>query len=94
MAIKYRLPASSTSRAFADIGGLTSYGADGPVSFRHGAIFVQRILQRKQPKDIPVEQPTNFALILNLTTAKGARSAKVKGEHLRRLFRSGRAASG
>ena len=70
MAIKYRLPASSTSRAFADIGGLMSYGADGPASFRHGAVFVQRILQGKQPKDIPIEQPTKFELVVNLTTAK------------------------
>ena len=36
-----------------DIGGLMSFGADGPAAFRHGAKFVQRILQGKQPKDIP-----------------------------------------
>ena len=45
MAIKYRLPAASGARAFADIGGLMSYGADGPAAFRHSAKFVQRILQ-------------------------------------------------
>jgi putative ABC transport system substrate-binding protein len=43
MAIKYRVPASSTARVFADIGGLMSFGADGPAAFRHGAKFVQRI---------------------------------------------------
>ena len=70
MAIKYRLPAASTARAFADIGGLMSFGADGPAAFRHGAKFVQRILQGKQPKDIPIEQPTKFELAINLKTAK------------------------
>lgn len=70
MAIKYRLPAASTPRVFADIGGLMSFGADGPASFRHGAKFVQRILQGKQPKDLPIEQPTKFELAINLKTAK------------------------
>jgi putative tryptophan/tyrosine transport system substrate-binding protein len=69
-AIKHRVPAASTTRAFADIGGLMSFGADGPVAFRHGAKFVQRILQGKQPKDIPIEQPTKFELAINLRTAK------------------------
>ena len=42
----------------------------GPAAFRHGAKFVQRILQGKQPKDIPIEQPTKFELATNLRTAK------------------------
>jgi putative ABC transport system substrate-binding protein len=50
MALKYREPTASTARVFAEIGGLMSFGADGPTSFRHGARFVQRILQGKQPK--------------------------------------------
>ena len=70
MAIKYRMPTASTTRAFVDIGGLMSFGADGPASFRHGAKFVQRILQGRQPKDIPIEQPTKFELAINLKTAK------------------------
>jgi putative ABC transport system substrate-binding protein len=70
MAIKYRVPTASTPRAFADIGGLMSFGADGPAAFRHGAKFVQRILQGKQPKDLPIEQPTKFELAINLRTAK------------------------
>lgn len=70
MAIKYRLPAASTARVFAEIGGLMSFGADGLVAFRHGAKFVQRILQGKQPKDLPIEQPTKFELVINLKTAK------------------------
>ena len=70
MLIKYRMPTASTTRTFVDIGGLMSFGADGPASFRHGAKFVQRILQGKQPKDIPIEQPTKFELAINLKTAK------------------------
>ena len=70
MAIKHHLPTASTARAFVDIGGLMSFGADGPTAFRHGAKFVQRILQGKQPKDIPIEQPTKFELAINLKTAK------------------------
>jgi putative ABC transport system substrate-binding protein len=70
MAIKYQLPAASSTRAFADIGGLMSFGADGPAAVRHGAKFVQRILQGKGPKDIPVEQPTKYELAINLKTAK------------------------
>jgi putative ABC transport system substrate-binding protein len=70
MAIKYRLPMASTPRAFADIGGLMSFGADGPAAFRLGAKFVQRILQGGKPKDIPLEQPTKFELAINLKTAK------------------------
>jgi hypothetical protein len=42
LAIKYRLPTASSTRTFADIGGLMSFGADGPASFRHGAKFVHR----------------------------------------------------
>src|SRR5439155_23054754 len=59
-AIKYRLPAASTPRAFADIGGLMSFGADGPSSVRHGTKLVQKILQGKPPKDLQIEQPTKF----------------------------------
>jgi putative ABC transport system substrate-binding protein len=70
MAIKYRLPAASSTRAFADIGGLMSFGADGPAAVRHGAKFVQKVLQGNAPKNIPVEQPTKYELIINLKTAK------------------------
>jgi ABC-type uncharacterized transport system substrate-binding protein len=70
MAIKYHLPAASSTRAFADIGGLMSFGADGPAAVRHGAKFVQKILQGGKPKDVPVEQPTKYELVINLKTAK------------------------
>jgi len=70
MAIKYRLPAASSTRAFADSGGLMSFGADGPAAVRHGTKLVQKVLQGQAPKDIPVEQPTKYELVINLKTAK------------------------
>jgi putative ABC transport system substrate-binding protein len=70
LAREHRLPAASSTRAFVDAGGLMSYGADGPALFRHGAKFVQRVLQGRQPGDLPIEQPTKFELAINLKTAK------------------------
>ena len=70
LAIKHRLPAASTPRAFADIGGLMSFGADGPTSVRLAAKFVHAILQGKLPKDMPIEQPTKYELAINLKTAR------------------------
>ena len=70
LAVAHHLPAASTTRAFADVGGLMSYGADGPALFRQGAKVVHRILQGQQPNDLPVEQPTKFELAINLKTAK------------------------
>jgi putative tryptophan/tyrosine transport system substrate-binding protein len=70
MAIKHHLPMASTTRAFVDIGGLMSFGADGPSAFRHGTRLVHKILQGREPKDIPIEQPTKFELAINLRTAR------------------------
>ena len=70
LALEHRLPTASTTRGFVDAGGLMSYGADGPTMFRHSAKFVQRILQGRQPNDLPIEQPTKFELAVNLRTAK------------------------
>ena len=46
-----------------------SYGADGPNLFRRSARFVKKILEGGKPADLPVEQPTKFALVINLKTA-------------------------
>jgi putative ABC transport system substrate-binding protein len=70
LALEHRLPAASTTRAFADVGGLMSYGAHGPALFRRGALFVHKILQGNKPTDMPVEQPTKFELAVNFKTAK------------------------
>jgi putative tryptophan/tyrosine transport system substrate-binding protein len=47
-----------------------SYGANFPALFRRGAEFVDKIRRGAKPADIPVEQPTEFDLVINLTTAK------------------------
>jgi putative ABC transport system substrate-binding protein len=70
LALKYGLPAATQTRSFAEVGGLMSYGADGPNVFRKTALFVTKILQGGNPANIPVEQPTKFELIVNLVTAK------------------------
>jgi putative ABC transport system substrate-binding protein len=67
---KYRLPAATVTRSFAEVGGLMSYGVDGPDAFRRSAVFVHKILQGTKPADLPVEQPTKFELVINLKTAK------------------------
>jgi putative tryptophan/tyrosine transport system substrate-binding protein len=69
LALEHHLPAASLSRSFADVGGLMSYGADGPALFRRSALFVHKILQGSRPTDMPVEQPTKFELAVNLKTA-------------------------
>jgi putative ABC transport system substrate-binding protein len=55
---------------YVEAGGLVSYGANFPDLFRRAAEFVNKILRGAQPADIPVEQPTKFDLVINLTTAK------------------------
>jgi putative ABC transport system substrate-binding protein len=70
LALKHRLPAVSVPRSFPELGGLMSYGLDGPDSFRRSADFVIKILQGAKPAEMPVEQPTKFELVLNLKTAK------------------------
>jgi putative ABC transport system substrate-binding protein len=51
-------------------GGLIAYGVNFPETFRHAALFVDKILKGAKPSEIPVEQATNFKLVLNLKTAK------------------------
>ena len=70
LALKHGLPAATVPRSFAEIGGLMSYGADGPDSFRRAAVFVVKILHGGKPADMPVEQPTKFELVINLKTAR------------------------
>jgi len=65
-----RVPAMYGSREYVDVGGLMSYGTNYPALFRRTADFVDKILRGAKPGDIPVEQPTKFELVVNLTTAK------------------------
>ena len=70
LATAARLPAIYNSREYVEIGGLMSYGPNFPDLFRRAADYVDKILRGAKPADLPVEQPTKFDLIINLTTAK------------------------
>ena len=70
LALAARVPAIFGSRDYPEVGGLMSFGPNLPDLFRRAADFVDKILRGTKPADIPVEQPTKFDLIINLTTAK------------------------
>ena len=70
LALGARLPTIFNTRDFVQAGGLMSYGPNYPDLFRRTADFVDKILRGTKPGDIPVEQPTKFDLVINLTTAK------------------------
>src|SRR5262249_27062323 len=70
LALAARLPTMNTFREGVEAGGLMSYAANFPDMYRRAADYVDKILRGTKPADIPVEQPTKFDLIINLTTAK------------------------
>jgi putative tryptophan/tyrosine transport system substrate-binding protein len=70
LALTARLPTTYNSREYVELGGLMSYGPNFPDLFRRTADFVDKILRGAKPADIPVEQPTKFDFVINLTTAK------------------------
>jgi putative ABC transport system substrate-binding protein len=65
-----RLATMYPSREHVDAGGLMSYGPNFPDLHRRAADYVDKILRGAKPDDIPVEQPTKFDFVINLTTAK------------------------
>src|SRR5262245_34485530 len=70
LALAVRLPTSYSTRGYVEAGGLMSYGPNFSALFRRAGDLVDKILHGAKPADIPVEQPTKFDLIINLTTAK------------------------
>jgi putative tryptophan/tyrosine transport system substrate-binding protein len=70
LALKKRLPSVFQNREFVEAGGLLSYAPSTVANYRRAAFFVDRILKGAKPSDLPVEQPTQFELVINLKTAK------------------------
>jgi putative ABC transport system substrate-binding protein len=70
LALRHRLPGVGQIRRHADAGVLLSYGASLSAIHRRQAYFVDRILKGAKPTDLPVEQPTELELVVNLKTAK------------------------
>ena len=69
-AAQHRLPVMTSGGRFAAQGGLISYGADTFALNRQAGVYVARVLRGEKPADLPVVQPTTFALRVNLKTAK------------------------
>jgi putative ABC transport system substrate-binding protein len=70
LAARHRLPAIYDYRYFVAEGGLASYGHDPAEQYRQAAVYVDRILRGAKPADLPVQNPTNYELVINLKTAK------------------------
>lgn len=69
-AARHRLPTVYFARSFTVAGGLMSYGIDYADLFLRSADYIDRILKGTSPRDLPVQQPTKFELVINLRTAK------------------------
>src|SRR6266852_6240483 len=70
LALTHRLPAMFGFREFTELGGLISYGASVSEMWRRAAPYVDKILRRAYPGELPIDQPTRFELIVNVKTAK------------------------
>jgi len=71
LALRNRLPSVFQNREFVEVGGLLSCAPSTTANDRRAASFVDKILKGSKPADLPVEQPTQFELVINLKTAKG-----------------------
>ena len=69
LAAAVRVPTMHSRREYVEAGGLMSYGVNFTDLFRRAGDYVDKILRGAKPAEIPVEQPTKFDLVINLTTA-------------------------
>ena len=70
IALKQRVPAVAPLREYASAGALMSFGTSLPAQRRRAAYYVDKILKGTKPADLPIERPTLFELVVNITTAK------------------------
>jgi putative ABC transport system substrate-binding protein len=70
LALKHRLPTMHSVSEYVDAGGLISYGPSYAGLFRRAALYVDKILKGAKPGDLPIEQPTQISMIVNLKTAR------------------------
>jgi putative ABC transport system substrate-binding protein len=70
LAVQHRLPTVGGAEQFVEAGGLFAYGVNVAETYRHAAVYVDKILRGAKPADLPIEQPTKYLLLVNLKTAK------------------------
>jgi putative tryptophan/tyrosine transport system substrate-binding protein len=70
LALKWHLPTAYHGSDWVVAGGLMSYSADDLAAFRRVAYYIDRILKGARPRDLPVEQPSKFRLVINQKTAR------------------------
>jgi putative tryptophan/tyrosine transport system substrate-binding protein len=70
-ALQHRLPAMYSARVYVEAGGLMSYAPSFPAMWQRAAYYVDRILKGATPADLPVEQPTQFELVINRASREG-----------------------
>ncbi len=75
LAAKHRLPDMYAMLEDAEAGGLMAYGVDHKAVFRRAAEYVDKILRGTKPEDLPIEQPSQFVLAVNIRTARALRLA-------------------